>query len=318
MILLVYGEESFLLIEKILQIKRKFIETKDNFNIDEFDSLNFEYNEFINKITTPPFLEDKRLIILKNILLSSKKDLEEKITDSLKKIPTFSILLISEELEINDKNKKKKIDAIKKLSEKIWYFPKMTPMEIERWTEKRITNLKGEISKQALFKLISYTGNNLWQLNEEINKLTNYKNKQIISEQDIDMLVMSKINSSVFDLIDNIGEKNIEKSIKYLNNLIENGNDPIYLLGMIVYQFKNLMTVKNFSLSGKNKQEIISKSKIHPFVINKTLNQAKNFSEEELIKIYKDIFKIETEIKTGKKEPKIALNLLVTKLCLKQ
>jgi DNA polymerase III delta subunit len=49
-------------------------------------------------------------------------------------------------------------------------------------------------------------------------------------------------------------------------------------------------------------------------VIEKSLIQAKNFSFLKLQEIYKEIFKLDSQIKTGKIEKKTALFLLVSKI----
>ena len=69
MILLISGEENFLSSKKLFQIKEKF-SSKDieNSNLDEFVEKSFSLQDFIKSISSPPFLSDKRLIILKNIL----------------------------------------------------------------------------------------------------------------------------------------------------------------------------------------------------------------------------------------------------------
>jgi len=53
---------------------------------------------------------------------------------------------------------------------------------------------------------------------------------------------------------------------------------------------------------------------LHPFVIKKSLWQARKFSLEELKRIYRKIFQIDLNIKTGRLDPQIALDLLITEI----
>lgn len=318
MILLVSGEENFLSFRKLKQIKEKFSsKSLENPNIEELDEKTFNFSELIKLASATPFLSQKRLIILKNVLASKVgEDEEEKIIEYLPKIPESTFVLFYEETDsfVN----KKLIKKVISLAQKTWNFKKFRNFELEKWAEKEILKRKSRISKSALPKLISFVGNNLWQLNQEIEKLTAYKNGKIIEEDDVDQLVSVNLNNNVFELIDNIGEKNLKKTLNFLNNLIEQGEEIMYLLRMIVYQVRNLILIKELALKNLTKSEIIKKTGKHPFVVTKSLAQVRNFSSEELEELYNRIFETELKIKTGKIEPKTALNLLATKLCLKQ
>ena len=316
MILLISGEENFLSFEKLKQIKEKFASSDiGSTNVDEFDEKSFTVLEFRKSILSIPFLSEKRLIILRNILSSkTKKEEEEKIIECLSNIPASTIILFWEEKEISGKSLLAK--KIKSLAQKKWDFEKLKPYQAEKWALEKIAFRKAAITKPGLLKLLAFSGENLWQLNQEIEKLTLYK--AAIEETDVDLLVSAKLNNNVFELIDSISEKNTEKTLKFLNNLIEQGEEVIYLLRMLVYQIRNLILIKELSLKNLTKSEIIKETGKHPFVVGKTLNQIGNFSRKELEKIYNEIFNLEVKIKTGKIEPKTGINLLASKLCLKQ
>ncbi len=53
---------------------------------------------------------------------------------------------------------------------------------------------------------------------------------------------------------------------------------------------------------------------MHPFVAQKTLTLASKYSIEDLKKIYGVLLNFDSRIKTGKIEPKVALELLIFKL----
>lgn len=269
MILLISGEENFLSSKKLFQIKEKF-SSKDieNSNLDEFDEKSFSMQDFIKSISSPPFLSDKRLIILKNILNTKLKKEDEKIfIEQVKKIPDFILLVIYEENKVQGKI----FAEIEKISEKNWNYSKLSIPQLEKWADEEFKKNNSEIDKKTLSRLVSFVGNDLWQLNQEINKLSTYKNKNndSIQDEDIDRLVSTNINTNIFQLVDGIGEKNIEKTLTFLNNLITKGEEIIYLLRMMVYQLRNLIIIKELVSRNLNKTEIAKITKKHPFVIEK-------------------------------------------------
>jgi len=85
-------------------------------------------------------------------------------------------------------------------------------------------------------------------------------------------------------------------------------------LSMIVYQVRNLLVVKELAEKGLMYASIVKKSGLHPFVVKKTFFQCRAFSLEELKNIYRRIFTIDSQIKTGRVEAETALDLLVVRM----
>ncbi len=101
-------------------------------------------------------------------------------------------------------------------------------------------------------------------------------------------------------MVDALGSKDKKKAINLFKKHLEKGEDLHYLLSMFVYQFRNLIKVR----SG-------GKLDLHPFVIKKTQYQARNFSVDELKKIYHELLMIDFNTKMGKRDIKTALELFV-------
>ncbi len=79
---------------------------------------------------------------------------------------------------------------------------------------------------------------------------------------------------------------------------------------MISYQFRNILVIKDLLEKGKP----LSNSKLHPFVVKKSYQQAQQFSFGELKKIYRKIFEVDYKIKTGQIESQMALELLIAEI----
>jgi len=128
--------------------------------------------------------------------------------------------------------------------------------------------------------LAFYLGNDLWQMNREITKLIHYQPK--ITSESIDLLVKPKIEPNIFQAIDALGEKNKKTALKLLYQHLEKGDNEIYLLTMLAYQFRNLIKLKSLIEQNTPYYNLAKKAKLHPFVVKKTSAQLKNFSLNEL------------------------------------
>ena len=127
-------------------------------------------------------------------------------------------------------------------------------------------------------------------------------------------MVRSKIETDIFKTIDAIAEKNKKRALELLHKHLEKGDSPLYLLSMINYQFRNLLIVKDFIERCKPYNIILRKSGLHPFVVKKSYYQSQKFSFQELKKIYRKVFQIDLNIKTGRIESEMALDLLIAEI----
>ncbi|MFZ5559904.1 MAG: DNA polymerase III subunit delta, partial [Patescibacteria group bacterium] len=123
--------------------------------------------------------------------------------------------------------------------------------------------------------------------------------------ENVELLVRPGIDLNIFDMVDALGQKNKSRVLKLFSQHIEKGEDEFYLLSMFIYQIRNLLRIKSTP---------IAKLDLHPFVIRKTLYQVKNFTFEELKKIYYQLMTIDLEAKTGKTDIMIALELFLAKI----
>jgi DNA polymerase-3 subunit delta len=80
---------------------------------------------------------------------------------------------------------------------------------------------------------------------------------------------------------------------------------------MINYQFRNLLIIKDLLEKRIPYEVIVKKSALHPFVVKKSYEQCRGFSFTELKKIYQRIFQVDLDIKTGRIEPEMALDIFV-------
>ena len=128
------------------------------------------------------------------------------------------------------------------------------------------------------------------------------------------ILTKSKIETDIFATIDAFSAKDKKKALKLLHRHLEKGDSPLYLLSMLKFQISNLLIVKDLIERKTSYSHILNKSNLHPYVVKKNWNLAQKFDLEQLKKIYRKIFKLELKIKTGKIDPALALDVLITEI----
>lgn len=236
------------------------------------------------------------------------------------------IFFVENNLDKRKKIYKELIKLEKTGSVEIKEFATPANFNFDLWIKNRVTKLGGKIKNSAINILAISLGKgmaqkdrnknlkqsyNLWEADNEISKLVSYCDGREITDEDVRLLVQSKVDMNIFNLIDSISSKNKSRSALLLNRQIEKGLNEIYILTMFVYQFRNLLKIKSLLEQNLSNQEIAVKAKMHPFVIQKSVEQCRRFEMEDLKKIYQKLFDADLAIKTGKINPRLALDLLV-------
>ncbi len=309
MILFLYGEDTYRLKQKLKALKERFVSASlGNTNLRVLEGKLLTFDEAVRQILAMPFLSRKRLVIIENLLQEGQKVVQEKVSSFLSKVPDSTVLVVAEEGSPD-----RRTAIFKKLNSqtKSYEFKLPENEALRRWIIKEVKNRNGEIEPAAVSKLIEYVGSDLWRLSNELDKLTSYSSK--VTLQSIELLVAPQLQANIFDLIEAVAKKSTAKAFHELYQLFHGGYSEIYILTMIAYQYRNLLIIKDIQMRMPriSSLEMKRRSGLHPYVLNKNLFMTKNYSFEELKNIYRKILYFDTKIKTGRIEPRVALELLL-------
>ncbi len=312
MLIFLYGQDTYRMQKKLEEMIETYKKAhKSGLSLKYFGEENFSLNEIMNETQMVSMFEEKKLIVLRNILSASEKN--DGLADFLKKIKDSE----GTNIVIYEENKIKATDSLVKFLKKNAKAQEFAPLEGEKlknWVKKEFSTYKADIKSGVAEKLINFVGNDLWQMDNEIKKLVNYKFHRHIEEKDVDLLVKPKIESDIFRTIDAMAQKNKRQALSFLHKHLEKGDNPLYLFSMINYQFRNLLIVKDLMERNRPYYAILKTANLHPFVVRKSYEQAGKFSFPELKKIYRKIFQVDLAIKTGKINPETGLDLLLSEI----
>lgn len=145
----------------------------------------------------------------------------------------------------------------------------------------------------------------------EIDKLSAYCDGRPISKEDIMLLVSGADDMNIFNLIEALSKRDKDRALSILSGQLREGVNGNYILTMLVFHFRNLISIKSLLGEGLSSAEISRRTNIHPFVVEKNAFFARSFREEDLLLIYEKLYGADLGIKTGKMEPELALDLLI-------
>jgi len=310
MIILLYGEDTFRLRQKLIEVIEEYkAKHKTGLNLARFRENNFDFDKIKEKIESVSMFDEKKLIILENAL--NNKIFSEEFLKYIKKNKIKDdqsiIVVIYQEGKLTRPSLPRQVSMFEE-------FKLLSDNDLINWLKKQMSENKANISQGALRKLVTYIGSDLWQLNNELNKLMSYKVGQSINEDDIDLLVKSKIDTDIFKTLDALAKRDKKTAFRLLHEHLEQGENEIYLFSMFVYQIRVLLKLKDLIEKGTPFYNLPKLSGLHPFVVKKSSEQLKNFGFEQLKGIYKYLLKIELGLKKGRLDGSAALDLLVAEI----
>lgn len=295
-IFLFYGEDNYRSTQKLRFWRQEFVKKYGEEATEIIEGKDLNPPQFTTNIGTLPFLSEKRLIIVKNFLENGSPEDQKKVAEHLEKT-TEQCIIIFFETEPPDK----RTSLFQKLSKtgQVEEFKALSPQEITKWIIEKSKKENLQISPKTANYLAEHAGADLWTISNELEKLKTYANGQEITTAMIDEICPPSLSASIFKLTDAVAQKNKKQSLKTFEILRESGEDLGKVFFMLVRHFRILLQVNDLISKGENPFSITKKLQQHPYVIQKTSEQSKNFNEAKLEKIYKELLQIDIKIKSG-------------------
>jgi DNA polymerase-3 subunit delta len=324
------GEDDFSLTRALDEIKKglgdpSMLAT----NTTILEGQNVTPGELRMVVETVPFLAEKRLVIVQGLL--GRFELQNKTPRRSKKsspangrendaksfaaamadLPESTVLVLTDG-RIKNANPLLKIIS----GAKVMSFPLLRGDVLRQWINKEAAVQGADMSPPALDLLARLVGGNLWIMSSEINKLALFALGRRIEVEDIKAVVSSAQEANVFAMVDAIMEYKAGVAENLLEQLLQHGASPAYLLVMLSRQLRLVVRAKELRRQRKPDAEIQSRLGLKSeFPFRKTLEQAQRYPLERLKLVYKRLLEADLSIKTGRYDGGLAFNLLIADLC---
>jgi len=301
---LFYGDEDFLIRQRIAELKKKVANPSLNFEeLDVTREVNVE--SIVVAIQTNPMLGGDKTVVIRNA------DLRDE--NWLKIIPFLTTLASGTTVVIWASNIDKRSKAYKALNKVVdsYEFKSFTEWEQDKviaWISKTFKEAGKEIKTPAALRLQEICGNNLGKLKSEIDKIVTYvgERKEIL-EKDILTLASPGAVSS-FVLSNAVADKNIAKALSAFRSLWRNKVSLFQLLPLLASQYRIMLQTTDLTPTQ------FSRIKANPYYVRKCHDKSKKFSQQELKNNLKLLLETDLRLKSGE-SPQTVFELLLTELC---
>ena len=321
-IFLLFGEETYLLENSLKRIKKNFGETISGINFVTLYENNVE--NLVQEIETPAFGYEKKLIIIRDSKIfqrggkgksKEKEETIEKINNYIKEnyndiIKDCVIIFVEESVEKN-----KLYNTLEKLGT-VCNFEALKINQLNAKLASICRAYKVEISSNDINYLIENSGTNMQDLINEIRKLIEYAGEGgTIKREDIDALCTKQIQAVIFDLTDNLGKKEITKSLQILDNLLYSKEPMQKILITLYNNFKKLYITTIALEENKNIAVSLNLKPNQMFLTTKYKVQSKYFTEKDLRDILQDLCDLDYNFKNGKIDLQVGMEMILCRYC---
>lgn len=307
---LLYGEEAYLKNQYKKKLQQALSREGDTMNAAYYEGKNINPGEIIDLAETLPFFAEHRLILIENSGIFKLKQPCEELAEYIKEIaPTACLVFVEEEVDKRSKMYK----AVKK-SGKAVEFPRQNEKLLVQWILLRLKKENKKITQSVMELFLEKAENDMSHIDRELEKLACYTmGRDVITAEDVEAVCVSQTTGKIFEMVNHIVENKQQQALRLYYDLLALKEPPMRILFLIARQFHILQQVKELRRQGYDSKFIAAKAGIPEFAVRRNLAQAGRIPLEQLKGAVADCVQAEEDIKTGRLNDRMAVELLIVK-----
>lgn len=338
-ILLLFGEEEFLLDEALSYIQKTIVpKISQDYDIDVVKSDETTLNKVVDICRSYPFMSEKRTVIIKNFDKyfsgkTSKKTIEKTALYKYINNPpdtTFLVLTatydsingLTKFMSTNKDKAAKTMQSAKYpfdmiLSKHEWIeYPKVWDNTFPAWIKNRLKAKGKTINDRAIEILISHTNPTLRDISNELEKLLIYVMDRVeINEDDAISVVGTSRQFNVFELQKAVGKRNLFDSINILKNMLDVDRCEMLVLTILTKYFISLMKLlEEPPFNDQTKYAVASKIGVSPFFLNEYVQSKNLYGYKRIDRAFLHLIEADEALKTGSTDSFFILQRMLIKI----
>jgi DNA polymerase-3 subunit delta len=314
-IYLVYGEERFFIDKIVGWFLEKMVST---------ESRDFNYNRFVGEATTPaeillaaksvPMIGAKRLIVIEDA--DGVKDAEGQLLSYLAAPSCVTVIIFV----VKKPDMRTKLFAALKKQGIIIHCRPLYESELPGFIQSEGKRLGITLLGDSISFLAEHIGKNLTLLHAELTKLSLHIGQQKEREVTLDtvlQVVSGEKEYTIFDCVNAVADKDLKNALLRLAFMLADGEAPLKILAMLLWQFRMMAIAKDVLLS-QPAADVGKKLSLPPYRVAPFLARLRLWQSDEIRRAF-DLFKeADLQLKGSRVSHSILLEDLILKICQKK
>jgi DNA polymerase-3 subunit delta len=279
------------------------------FNESTFSLLTDSVQSAIAAAEQLPMMSERRVVRVRDF--ARLRDADEDVLIAYLENPSPSTVMIftADDLDKRKKSTKALLDACTVVD-----FSPLKDSEAKAWARTYLKSVKSAADDQVLSELINLVGTDVQTLANEIDKLTSAAlDTGRITMELVDELIGRTRELSNWELGDHLLSNNRKRALETLHRLLDDGAEPLMLIGLIAGNYHRLALGKHL-LSRGGRDEVFRNISMPPFKREAYLKTLQRCDTKKIARGIQLTAAADLAIKTSQATPRLQLEMLVCEL----
>ena len=279
------------------------------FNDASFSLLTDSVRSAIAAAEQLPMMSERRVVRVRDFARLRDADEDMLIAYLSNPSPSTVMIFSADDLDKRKKSTKALLDACTVVD-----FSPLKDSEAKAWARSYLKSLKSAADDQVLSEIVNLVGTDVQTLSNELDKLASaaVDTARITSEL-VDGLIGRTRELSNFELGDHLLSNNRKRALETLYRLLDDGAEPVMLIGLIAGNFHRLALGKQLMARG-GREEVFRNVSMPQFKRDAYITTLQKSDAKKLARAIQLTAAADLAIKTSQATPRLQLEMLVCEL----
>lgn len=279
------------------------------FNDASFSLLTDSVRSAIAAAEQLPMMSERRVVRVRDFARLRDADEDVLIAYLSNPSPTTVMIFTADDLDKRKKSTKALLDACAVVD-----FSPLKDSEAKAWAKSYLKSLKTAADDPVLSEIVNLVGTDVQTLANEIDKLASAAAETgRITMEMVEELIGRTRELSNFELGDHLLSSNRKRAMETLHRLLDDGAEPVMLIGLIAGNYHRLALGKHLLARG-GREEVFRNISMPPFKRDAYIANLQRSDAKKIARGIQLTAAADLAIKTSQATPRLQLEMLVCEL----
>lgn len=299
MIWLIYGENSYALLQDVRQIRHNHVSAYGEHSVRDVNAADITLADFPQLFQGASLFAADTLVIIRDA--GTYKTVWDGLGDYLETAQDISLVIVEAKPDKRTRTYKwlsrhgvvKEHRLLDEAGAATWCFNEAKRSGID-------------LTQTAAKFLVEYCGTDQWALSSSLDKLALLPSP--VTSDVITAYLEPHPSASVFSLLDAMLSRRRSEAMRILK-VVESQEDPYMFMGLLATQLYTLALVVN--AEGRSPQHIAQEASQHPYVVQKLAHLARQLNAEHVARLVRRAADCDATLKSSGGEPWMAIRAMI-------
>lgn len=285
-------------------------------NLDVVDGAELPVQEIINRCEMYPFFGARRVVVLRRAEALRAADQDALASYLEQGPPPTALVVVAGSLD-----RRRRLYGVLQRVGRVIPCGALGERDVMAWIRERAKEEGKAIAPDAARLLALLVGTGLRELGLELAKLAAYVGERpLITAADVRTAASRVAEATVFDLVDAVGRRDRDAALRLLQTVLALGEPPVRVLYLLADQFRMLVRTEALVTRWKGvkkipEPEVREALGARAWLFPRYREQLEALGRLDPVRLFALLLDSDTALKTGVMPPRLALELLIVRLC---